>query len=263
MLIDVHAHLTHPRYEDVEKVIERCRKNKVIVVNNGLNPSTNRSCLELARKHPEVIKAALGVYPIDGLNIQDPEKFGIERDMEKVDIDAEIEFIKKNKKDVSAIGEVGIDYKFVKDKNKEQAENLMKFVELAEKLKVPIIVHSRGAEKDVIDLLETSKSKKIIMHFFSGSMKLVKRIEDNGWFISIPCAIDRSQQYQMIAERLNINQIFTETDSPYAPPAGEEINEPSFVKNSIKFIAKIKKMNEEEVEKNIFMNFQKTFLKDS
>ncbi len=261
MLVDVHAHLNHPRYEDVEKVIERCRKKKVIVVNNGLNPKTNRSCLELAKKHPDVIKAALGVYPLDGLNLLDPESFGIERELEKVDLDEEIEFIKKNKKDVSAIGEVGIDYKFVKDRNKEQADNLMKFVELAEKLKVPLIVHSRGAEKDVVDLLETSKTKKIIMHFFSGNMKLVNRIEDNGWFISIPCAIDRSQQYQLIAEKVNINQILTETDSPYAPPAGEEINEPAFVKNTIKIMAKIKKMTEEEVENNIFMNFQKLFLK--
>lgn len=259
MLVDVHAHLNHPRYEDVEKVIERCRKNKVIVVNNGLNPKTNRSCLELAKKHPDVIKAALGVYPLDGLNLPDPESFGIERELEKVDLDEEIEFIKKNKKDVSAIGEVGIDYKFVKDRNKEQADNLMKFVELAEKLKVPLIVHSRGAEKDVVDLLETAKTKKIIMHFFSGNMKLVSRIEDNGWFISIPVVIDRSQQYQLIAEKVNINQIVTETDSPYAPPAGEEINEPAFVKNTIKIIAEIKKMTEEEVENNIFMNFQKLF----
>ncbi len=261
MLVDVHAHLNHSRYEAIEKVIESCRKNKVIVVNNGLNPKTNRSCLELAKKHPDVVKAALGVYPLDGLNIPDPDALGIARELEKVDIDKEIEFIEKNKKDVIAIGEVGMDYKFVKDKNKEQAANLMKFVELAEKLRVPVIVHSRGAEKDVIELLETFKTKKIIMHFFSGSMKLVKRIEDNGWFISIPCAVDRSQQYQMIAEKVNINQIFTETDSPYAPPAGEEINEPSFVKNSIKIIAKIKKMTEEEVENNIFMNFQKLFLK--
>lgn len=261
MLVDVHAHLNHPRYEDVEKVIERCRKNKVIVVNNGLNPKTNRSCLELAKKHPDVIKAALGVYPLDGLNLSDPESFGIERELEKVDLDEEVEFIKKNKKDVSAIGEVGIDYKFVKDRNKEQADNLMKFVELAEKLKVPLIVHSRGAEKEVVDLLETAKTKKIIMHFFSGNMKLVNRIEDNGWFISIPVVIDRSQQYQLIAEKVNINQIVTETDSPYAPPSGEEINEPAFVKNTIKIIAKIKKMTEEEVENNIFMNFQKLFSK--
>lgn len=262
MLVDVHAHLAHSRYGNVEEVIERCRRNKVIVVNNGLNPKTNRSCLELAKRHPDVIRAALGIYPIDALNLSDPESFGIERELERVDLDKEIEFIKKNKKDVSAIGEVGMDYKFVKDRNKEQADNLMKFVELAEKLKVPLIVHSRGAERDVIDLLESAKTKKIIMHFFSGNMKLVSRIENNGWFISIPCVIDRNQQYQLIAERVNINQLFTETDAPYAPPSGEEINEPAFVKNTIKIIAKIKKMNEEEVENNIFMNFQKTFLKN-
>lgn len=262
MLVDVHAHLNHPRFPDVDEVIERCRKNKVIVVNNGLNPATNRSCLELAKKYPEVVKAALGVYPLDGLNILDPDAIGITRELEKVDIDDEIEFIKKNKKNIVAIGEVGIDYKFVKDKNKEQAENLMKFAELAEKLKMPIIVHSRGAEKDVIDLLETTKLKKIIMHFFSGSQKLVKRIEDNGWFISIPAAVDRSQQFQLIVEKVSLNQLFTETDSPYAPPRDEDRSEPSFVRNSVKTIAKIKKLTEEEVEKNIFMNFQKIFLKN-
>lgn len=263
MLVDVHAHLNHERFSGVlDDVIERCRKSKVIVVNNGLNPSTNRSCLELARKHPDVIKAALGVYPVDGLNISDPEVLGITRKIERVDLGEEIEFIKKNKKEVAAIGEVGMDFKFVKDRNKEQEDNFIKFIELAEKLKVPIIVHSRGAEREVIEVLETSKSKRVIMHFFSGNMKLVKRIEDNGWFISIPCAIDRSQQYQLIAEKVNVNQLFTETDAPYAPPSGEEVNEPIFVANTVKRIAEIKKMSVEEVEKNIFMNFQKLFVKD-
>ena len=262
MLVDVHAHLNHPRFPDIEEVIERCRKNKVVVVNNGLNPPTNRSCLELAKKHPDVVKAALGVYPLDALNIPEPEAFEIQRKLDPVDLDEEIKFIEKNKKHVSAIGEVGIDYKFVKDKNKEQAENLMKFAKLAEKLKLPLIVHSRGAEKDVVELLETTKLKKIIMHFFSGSQKLVKRIEDNGWYFSLPAVLDRAQNFQLIAERVNINQLFTETDAPYAPPRGEDRSEPSFVKNSVKLIAKIKKLDANEVEKNIFMNFQKVFLKN-
>lgn len=260
MLVDVHAHLNHPRFDDVEEVIERCRKNKVTVINNGLNPTTNRSCLELAKKYPDVVKAALGVYPLDGLNIPDPDVVGITRKMEKIDLDDEIKFIEKNKKNIVAIGEVGMDYKFVKE-TKKQAENLMKFAKLAEKLNIPIIVHSRGAEKDVVELLETTKLKKIIMHFFSGNQKLVKRIEDNGWYFSLPTVIDRAQQFQLIAEKVNINQLFTETDAPYAPPRGEDRSEPSFVRNSIKVIAKIKKLDEDEVEKNIFMNFQKLFIK--
>jgi TatD DNase family protein len=135
-----------------------------------------------------------------------------------------------------------------------------KIIALAEKLKIPMIVHSRKAEEEVIDILETSKHKKIIMHFFCGRKHLVKKIQDNGWSFSIPTNIVRLTQLQQIVETTPLDKIFTETDCPWLSPFLVQTNEPAFVAETIKKIVQIKKMEEEEVIKNIYMNYQKMFL---
>ena len=153
-----------------------------------------------------------------------------------------------------------MDLKFSKDKE-NQIKNFNKIIELSEKIKKPLIVHSRGAEKECIEILETSSNKKILMHMFSGNKKLIKKGEILGFYFSIPCIINKSQHFQMMAEIININQLLTETDCPWLSPFPDKKNEPSFIKFTIEKIAEIKKFDKIEVENNIFMNYQKFFLK--
>lgn len=262
MLVDSHAHLDHVKYkDDLDEVIERCRKNKVFVVSCGVNKESNRKVLEISKKYNDVVKAALGMYPFDAVDIQTDEGY-LGRKPIKFNVDEELEFIKKNKDKIAAISEVGLDNSIENSKIEEQKKVFLKVIELSEKIGKPLIVHSRKAEQLCVELLESCKHKNIVMHFFSGSMKLVKRIEDNGWNLSIPCNIDRLQHFQLVCEKVNINQLLTETDSPYAPPIGENRNEPIFVEKTIEKISEIKKLDKDEVEKNIFMNFQKLFLKN-
>jgi len=260
LLVDVHAHLDHKLFNGkVAKVIENSKKNNVkAIITNGVNPATNRIALELAKKY-DIVKAALGVYPIDSLNIDMKKGFYPLKD-NKVDVDEEIKFIEKNKDKIVAVGEVGLDYYWDKEHKDEQKKVFEKFIRLAEKIKKPIIVHSRKAEEDAIELLKSSGLKKVIMHCFSGNFKLVKEIQDKGWYFSIPCIVVKSQQFQKITEETNISQLLTETDAPFLSPFPDKRNEPSFVIETIKRIAEIKKMNEEEVANNIFMNYQKVFL---
>ncbi len=246
ILVDVHAHLDHKLFNgNVDKIIENSRKNGVkAIITNGVNPETNRIALELAEKY-DIVKAALGVYPIDSLS---------------VDIDKEIKFIEKNKDKLVAIGEVGLDYYWDKDHIDKQKQVFEKFIQLAERIKKPIIMHSRKAEADAVDILKTSRLKKVVMHCFSGNFKLVKEIDDNGWYFSIPANIVKSQQFQMITEKVNISQLLTETDAPFLSPYKDKLNEPSFIIETIKKIAEIKQMDKEEVANNIFMNYQNIFL---
>ena len=260
MFVDCHCHLDHVRYkDDLDKVIGNCKKNNVTVISSGVNKDSNRRVLEISEKNNDVVKAALGIYPFDAIGIQRDESYS-GKVPEKFNADEELDFIKKNKSKIVGISEIGMDFSIDDCKKDKQKEVFGKIIELSEKIRKPLVVHSRKAELDCVEMLESCKHKKIVMHFFSGNFKLVKRIEDNGWFFSIPCSIDRLQHFQMIAERVNVNQLLTETDSPYAPPKGEERNEPMFVKKTVKNIARIKKMDEEETGKNIFMNFQKLFL---
>jgi len=244
MLVDVHAHMTLKNFDsDIDEVM--LRNKDVIIVENGLNHESNLKTLDLSSKYKNV-KAALGLYPTHAVEL-DEDSF-----------EDELKFIASNKDKMIAIGEIGLDLKEIKTINL-QRERFIELVKLAQKLDKPVIVHSRRAERDTVETLEGIGYKKVVMHCFCGNMKLVKRIEDNGWFITTPVIVQNSQQFQLIAERVNINQLLTETDSPYLHFIRDERNEPRNVLHSIKKISEIKKLNEEEVTKNIYMNFQKLF----
>lgn len=252
--VDVHAHFDLGEYDsDLDVVLNDCKAKGVkAIIANGVHQESNRKVLALAKKY-DMIKPALGFYPVHVT----------EQPWEKVEF--ELEFIKKNK-DKFAIGEVGLDYKFGDDnsngdKFKEiQKKAFQKIIEISEKTKRPLIIHSRKAEQDVIEMLESSSLKNPVMHCFMGKKKLMQRIADNGWNFSVPVILGKLQQLQELVEYTNINQLLTETDSPYLSPVPGERNTPANVAITVKKIAEIKKFEQEEVANNIFMNYQRLFL---
>jgi len=259
MLIDIHSHLDHCYFkDDLDKVIDNAKKSGVkIILTAGINPETNRKALELAKKY-DIVKACLGIYPVQTLQKEiDEGEISLKRI--EIDIEDEIDFIKKNKKNIAAVSEIGLDYFWVKDNIKEQKDLFENMISLAEKLNKPVIVHSRKAEEDCIEILKSSKLKNIIMHCFTGKKNLAKKIIDNNWFLTAPTSIVRSTQFQENVKLTPITQIFAETDAPYLRPFKDKRNEPAFVLESYKKIAKIKGMELMEVVNNIWMNWQKTF----
>jgi TatD DNase family protein len=97
------------------------------------------------------------------------------------------------------------------------------------------------------------------MHCFCGRLHLVKRIIKNGWYFSIPTNVVRSQQLQLIAEHAPLSQLLTETDAPQLSPYKDRRNEPAFVIESVKAIARIKGLDETEVANAIYQNYQRLF----
>ena len=263
--IDIHCHIDV--YKNIETIVERAKSKGVeIIVNNGMTVLINRQTLDLSKKYPE-IKAAIGIYPNENL------------EMSKKDILNEIDFIRKNKKNFVAIGEVGIDLKET-DEFERQKEIFEKFIELSKELDKPLIVHSRKAEEKVIEILEQNKAKKVVMHCFSGKLELVKRIIKNGWSLSIPANITHSEHFQKVVDLSPIENLFCETDSPFLHPIknpelkkGEEYlipelgfwnknisgNEPVNVIFSYDAIAKIKGISIDECKKTIFENYKRMF----
>ena len=263
MLIDIHCHLDHYYFkDDLDRVIDYAKKAGLkVILTSGVNPETNRKALELAEKY-DIVKASLGIYPIQTLQ-KEIDSGGYPLKENKFDIDNEVEFIKNNKAKIVSIGEAGLDYSQGEDQ-KNQKKIFEKIIGVAEKLNKPIIVHSRKAEADCVDMLESSKLKKIVMHCFCGRKSLVKKVVDNGWFLTIPTNVVRSAQFQENAEITPITQLFCETDAPYLSPfknpLGEfQRNEPAFVAESYKKLAEIKGMELKEVINNVWMNWQKTF----
>ncbi|MBN2112151.1 TatD family hydrolase [Candidatus Woesearchaeota archaeon] len=265
ILVDVHCHLDHAKFKgNLDMVIENARKAGVkAIITSGVNLKTNKIILDIAEKYNDIVKPSFGLYPIDALaaELEGDETAGFARDVEETKVEDVLEFIKKNKDKCVAIGECGLDYHWIKDKQEEMKDVFQKVIELVEKLKKPIIVHTRKAELDCVEMLESSSisPKKILLHCFGGNKKLIQRAAGNGWNFSIPPVIVRLQHFQMMAELVNISQLLTETDAPYLSPYPGKINEPAFVAETIKKIAEIKKITEEDTANNIYMNYKRLF----
>lgn len=249
MLVDVHCHISFPEFDDDRiNVIERAKKLNMTIIDSGTDMEGNKRSLELSKKYP-MIKSSLGLYPTHAIRLS-------QKDLEK-----EIQFIEKNRNNIIAIGEIGLDKNEENHQIEKQIGIFKKTLALAEKIKKPIVIHSRKAEGECIEIIETFSIKKVDMHCFGGNFKLVKKVADNGWSFSIPTNIVRLFHFQKIVEETPISQLLTETDSPYLSPYKEKRNEPSFVVETIKKISEIKKLDEEETKKLIYMNFQNFFLR--
>lgn len=257
LLIDAHSHLDHPLLMNkIEGIVKNAEKVGVKhIITNGINPETNRACLEISKKY-DIIRCAMGIYPRNALK-REIESGEFPLKVSDFDIDQEIDYIRKNKNNIVAVSEVGLD--FVDGENRQQIEDFEKMISLAEELKKPIVVHSRKAEQKCVEILESSKLKKIVMHCFCGKKSLVKRISDKGWYLTIPTIVVRSQQFQDLVKSVPITQLFCETDSPYLSPYKGQYNEPAFVVESYKKTAELKQMDVNEVISNIYMNWQKVF----
>jgi TatD DNase family protein len=245
MFIDTHCHLD--MLKDISGVVVRAQRVKVnIILSAGVDAKTNRKVLELSRDF-SAVEACLGIYPIDSLKMSETE------------IEKEIKFILKNDDKIVCIGEVGMDYKEDLVKHKKQKRVFEMFIDLAKEIEKPLLVHSRKAEKDCINILEKREAKKVIMHCFFGRMRLVDRIVKNGWFLSIPTCVYHNEQIQEVVRRVPIENLLCETDSPFLHPFREKTNEPKNVIESYKKIAQIKGVGLGEIEKKIEENFKKQF----
>src|SRR3989338_5279296 len=260
LFIDIHSHLDHPlMMADIEETILRAKQAGVRhIITNGIDPKTNRICLELSKRY-DIVECAMGLYPKDALK-REIAKDGNSQTFSffEYDSDEEVSFIRKHSNDVIAISEIGLD--FMGGDSKEQRNDFQKMLDLAKELGKPVVVHSRKAEEACIDMLEASGMKKVVMHCFCGKKRLVERILKNGWSFSIPTTIVRAQQFQDIVKTASLSQLFCETDSPYLSPFKEKRNEPAFVVESYNKIAELKGMAVGEVAQNVYMNWQRLFI---
>lgn len=262
-LVDVHSHLDDSRFkEDLDEVIERAREAEVkFIITSGVNPSTNRAVLKLQEKYSDIVKVSFGVYPIDAIieKISDAGEESNLRFVEEFNVDNELKWIEENKDFCVAIGECGLDYKVVEGYNDEQKEVFAKVIELSKKIDKPLVIHSRKAELDAIDMMESMNCKKVLMHCFNGKKSLIKRCVELGWSFSVPPIITRLDHFKMLVEMVPLEQLMTETDAPYLSPEAGTRNESANVRVTIKEIAKIKELPEEEVAEKLFDNAKEMF----
>ncbi len=245
LLTDVHAHLDIFREDELDGIIEHANEAGVkAIITNGIDVKSNRLVLELSRKH-HIVKAALGLYPVDSLKLSDLE------------IDEELSFIQSKSDSIVALGEIGLDFQ-VAGEIERQEDIFMRQVKMAEMLGKPVIVHSRKAESRVVELL-TGSSSRVVLHCFMGSMSIVKKAVDSGFCFSIPALISRSTHFKKLVEIVPSSQLLTETDAPFLGPVAGQRSEPSMVMGTVAEIARIKGIDPEECANIIFSTYQRVF----
>lgn len=227
-LFDAHTHLDMKHFRnDRDAVIERSRKAGLVgIVNSSIGPGSFRRTLGLVNKYEGFIFHSPGCQ------------------VSKLTDDETIEIINMSRKywnDIVAIGEVGLDYYWVKDEagRKAQEPRFIKFMDLAMDLHLPIVVHSRNAELEATILLEKYFEGDVLMHCFDGKPSVAERVNDNGWFITLPANFDKHNNRREAAKIISLDQIMLETDGPYLSPV-EGRNEPKNVIYGCKALAQVR-----------------------
>lgn len=241
-MIDSHAHLDDPKFDlDRDSLIKNLEKHGIeYVFNIGADIVSSRNSVALADKY-ENIYAVVGIHPHDASSYNE-------------EIEKELIELAKNKK-VVAIGEIGLDYYYDNSPRDIQMEVFKKQIELAAKLNLPIVIHSRDAHKDTFDTLKEAREKypdmKVLIHCYSSSVEMMREYMKLGFYISLGGAVTfkNSVTPKEVAKEVPLDRLLLETDSPYmAPvPLRGKRNEPMFVKYVAEEIASLRGINVEEV----------------
>lgn len=262
MLVDVHAHLGHSDFDaDRDAVIARARAAGLgSIITNGLDPDSNRFALELADRHP-LVRAALGIYPLDGIAHLLPGDFPHE--VARFDVDAEIAFIREQALAgcMVALGEVGMDGYWVDASTFPAQEKVFEaLIGVALETDLPLIVHSRKAEQRCLEILAAHGCQKVVMHCFGGRVSLAKSwAESRGWAFSIPANARVNEGFAKMLRTLPPECILTETDCPYLSPVRGERNEPANVGGTVEYLGELRGWDREEAEARIAANAVRIF----
>ncbi|MEM7825867.1 MAG: TatD family hydrolase [Candidatus Aenigmatarchaeota archaeon] len=248
LMIDVHCHLEQEDYsENRDKIIEECRKELRAIITSCAHPKDFDLTLGLVEKYKGFVFATVGIHPLYIKEISEQEKENF------------IKRIKTSKDKIVGIGEVGLDFFEIREKQwqEKQKELFIEQIKLAKDLGLPLIVHSREAYEEALKILEQENSKKILLHMF-GANHLVKKVIENGWYVSTNTIILKSKTYKKIVRDMPLDKIMLETDSPWLSPSGGT-NTPLSVKIVAEKIAEIKKVELEEVKRITTENAVKFF----
>jgi TatD DNase family protein len=217
-LFDAHTHLDMRHYRhDRDQVVKRAKEAGLVgMVTCSIGPGSFRRTLGLLKKYSGF------VYHSSGTQVSR---------LTKDEASSITDMTRKYAHDIVAVGEVGLDYHWVKDENKRelQKELFLDFIDLAKELHLPLVIHSREAEADATDILEDHFDGEVLMHCFEGSPEVARRIRDNGWYITLPANFDKYPKRREAAEIMTVDQIMLETDGPYLSPTDDR-NEPTNIR---------------------------------
>lgn len=239
ILIDTHCHLNFNQFEeDREHVLARAvEKGVTTIINPGVDLRTSRAAIALAERY-EPIFAAVGVHPTST------------DELDRAAIDT-LRGMARHPK-VVAIGEIGLDYYWPNQPNRDwpcaspqtQRTAFRRQLDLAADLDLPVIIHNRQADADVMIGLEDSNGVSGVLHSFSGDLDLAKWAIDLGFYVGIsgPVTFNKSENLKTVARQIDLERLLVETDAPFLAPLPHRgrRNEPAFVRIVAQQVAELR-----------------------
>jgi len=250
-LFDSHSHLNDEKFdEDREEQIKKIRESGVLnFITAGYSVESSKKALEIAKKY-DFIYTTAGVSPND-IPQTEEELWKQLAEIEKI--------VEKNKEKICAIGEIGLDYYWNTDNKELQKKAFIEQIKIANKYNLPIVIHTREAVMDTLQILKENKVTKTgVFHCCPQNRELIKEGLKLGFYISFagPITFKNSKNAEEMINLVPNDRILIETDSPYlAPePVRGTRNTPANVKYIAQKIADVKGLTLEEVEKITFEN---------
>lgn len=249
IFIDTHCHIFNEYYDNIDKIIEKSSFNLVkYMINNASDINSCKEVISLIDKY-DTMYGAIGIHP-EAVNSYTPK---------------DISYLEShlNTKKVIAIGEIGLDYFYTKENKIDQIKLFESQLKLAEKYNMPVIIHSREATLDTINILKKYKIRGTI-HAFSGSIETAREYIKMGFMIGVGGVVTfKNSKLSDVIKEIGLENILLETDSPYLTPEPHrgEKNDPSHILDIAKYVALLYNISLEELSYIMINNTKKTYPK--
>ncbi|MFV0478981.1 MAG: TatD family hydrolase [Anaerorhabdus sp.] len=250
--IDSHVHLTDETFkDDLDEVLARTKENgieRMLVI--CLSYEELEQAFKLQQRDKR-IDIAFGFFPTSARELNNENR----KKMEVIAADER----------VIAIGEIGLDYYWEKDESERalQRESFIFQIELARKVNKPILVHSRDAAQDTLEILKQYPGQGVL-HCYSYGVEIAQELVRLGYMISLagPLTFKNARVPKEVAQAIPLENLLIETDCPYLTPEPHRgtRNEPTYVVHIGEYLAKIKEVKIEKVREQLSLNYKKTFL---
>jgi TatD DNase family protein len=252
-LVDAHIHLSDKEYKGhIEELVADAKSaNVAALVSNAMDLETSVDSLRLAEKYPRLVYPALGIHPWNVKVLKENE------------LEETLTLIRQQhqKKNVVAIGEIGLDYKYEAIWAK-QLKVFDEMLHLAEELELPVIIHSRGTTAKIVEMLPSYNLKRVLLHWFSHPIGALYKAVDHGYFITDGPPVAYSNGIREVVKKVPITNFLTETDGPVTyrkAPYNGQMTKPSFLRTVIEAVAEVKQLPVAEAAEQIVKNFEHFF----
>ena len=248
-LIDTHVHLEE--IENLDQAITEAKAANIsAIIGVGSDYQSNQKVLDFARVYKDFVYPALGLHP---------------GNLESSAIDRNLEFIEAHLDEAVGIGEIGLDYhkrvRAIAEKDLQKGV-LKEILKIAKTYKKPVIIHSRYAWRDALNLVEEAQVEKAVFHWYTGTSSVLRDIVSQGYFISATPAVEYHEEHRRAVKAIPLERLLLETDSPVVYRRGSEFEyeaKPTDVLRALRGTARLKSVSEAQITEVTTRNAQGFF----